>query len=67
MKECLLSLIKWSNFKQGAVYAVDETTIFIKGFDYDGMAPDAYFWVGVSKQPSPEGFIVPFPEDYDGP
>lgn len=51
---------------QGVVYAVDETTLFIKGFDYDGMAPDAYFWVGVTKQPSPEGSIVPYPENYEG-
>lgn len=51
---------------QGTIYAVDETTLFIKGFDYDGMAPDAYFWVGVTKRPSPEGYIVPYPEHYEG-
>lgn len=50
----------------GTVYAVDETTIFIKGFKYDGMGPDAYFWVGNSPRPSPEGYIIPYPEDYVG-
>ncbi|XP_044743413.1 protein Skeletor, isoforms B/C [Chrysoperla carnea] len=50
----------------GIVYAVDETTIFIKGFKYDGMGPDAYFWVGNSPRPSPEGYIIPYPEDYVG-
>lgn len=45
----------------GDVYAVDEQTIFIKGFNYDGLAPDTYFWSSVvNLQPSSiEGFIVP--------
>lgn len=30
--------------QQGMVYAVDESTLFIKGFVYDGVAPDAFFW-----------------------
>lgn len=51
---------------KGVVYAVDETTIFIKGFYYDGMGPDAYFWVGNSPRPSPDGDIIPYPEDYVG-
>ncbi|RZF32736.1 hypothetical protein LSTR_LSTR005929 [Laodelphax striatellus] len=52
---------------KGDVYAVDETTLFIKGFTYDGTAPDAYFWVGNTQRPSPEGYIVPHPEeDYNG-
>lgn len=29
---------------QGEVYAVDESTLFIKGFAYDGTGPDAFFW-----------------------
>ncbi|KAK4875132.1 hypothetical protein RN001_011554 [Aquatica leii] len=51
---------------KGAVYAVDESTIFIKGFSYDGTGPDAFFWVGNSPRPSPEGHIIPYPEDYVG-
>lgn len=51
---------------QGAVYAVDESTIFIKSFVYDGLGPDAYFWVGKSTNPSPQGYIIPYPEDYVG-
>lgn len=46
----------------GDVYAVDEQTLFIKNFNYDGLAPDAYFWSSVtSAQPGPtaDGFIVP--------
>jgi hypothetical protein len=27
---------------------------------------DAFFWVGNSTRPSPEGYIVPYPEDYKG-
>lgn len=45
----------------GEVFAVDEQTLFIKNFNYDGLAPDAYFWSSVSApQPSAvDGFIVP--------
>lgn len=31
---------------EGDVYAIDESTLFIKGFAYDGTGPDAFFWVG---------------------
>lgn len=48
------------------MYAVDESTIFIKGFAYEGTAPDAFFWVGNAPQPSPEGTIIPYPEEYTG-
>ncbi|RZB39621.1 Skeletor, isoforms B/C [Asbolus verrucosus] len=51
---------------KGTVYAVDESTIFIKGFSYDGTGPDAFFWIGNSPRPSPEGIIIPYPEDYVG-
>ncbi|XP_026678784.1 protein Skeletor, isoforms B/C [Diaphorina citri] len=47
---------------RGTVYATDENTLFIKSFSYDGTGPDAYFWVGKSARPSPEGIIVPYPE-----
>uniref|UniRef100_A0A1I8PS48 DOMON domain-containing protein n=1 Tax=Stomoxys calcitrans TaxID=35570 RepID=A0A1I8PS48_STOCA len=51
---------------KGAIYAVDESTLFIKSFAYDGTGPDAFFWVGETPRPSPEGFIIPYPEDYVG-
>ncbi|XP_043677738.1 protein Skeletor, isoforms B/C isoform X1 [Vespula pensylvanica] len=51
---------------KGIIYAADDSTIFIKGFSYDGRGPDAYFWVGNSTRPSPDGYIVPYPEDYKG-
>uniref|UniRef100_A0A182MTS3 DM13 domain-containing protein n=1 Tax=Anopheles culicifacies TaxID=139723 RepID=A0A182MTS3_9DIPT len=51
---------------KGHVYAVDESTLFVKGFAYDGNAPDAFFWVGNSPRPSPEGYIIPYPEEYSG-
>ncbi|KAL5284543.1 hypothetical protein ACFFRR_006683 [Megaselia abdita] len=50
----------------GTVYAVDETTLFIKNFVYDGTGPDAFFWVGKTSRPSPDGYIIPYPEDYIG-
>lgn len=43
----------------GEVYAIDESSIFIKGFSYDGTGPDAYFWAGSSSRPDATGFIIP--------
>ncbi|KAG5670982.1 hypothetical protein PVAND_001209 [Polypedilum vanderplanki] len=51
---------------KGTVYAVDESTLFVKGFAYDGTGPDAFFWVGSSPRPSPEGYIIPYPEEFSG-
>ncbi|XP_076668166.1 protein Skeletor, isoforms B/C isoform X1 [Andrena cerasifolii] len=51
---------------KGDTYVVDDTTIFIKGFCYDGTAPDVYFWIGNSSAPSPSGYIVPYPEVEEG-
>lgn len=31
-----------------------------------GTAPDAFFWVGHTARPSPEGYIIPYPEEYTG-
>ncbi|KZC10983.1 Protein Skeletor, isoforms D/E, partial [Dufourea novaeangliae] len=47
---------------KGDVYAVDESTIFIKGFCYDGTAPDTFFWVGNTTHPTPTGWLVPYPD-----
>ncbi|KAF2366389.1 DM13 domain [Trinorchestia longiramus] len=44
---------------RGEVYAVDSRTIHVKGFSYDGAAPDAFFYGGFSGLPSDEGFIIP--------
>ncbi|KAK8751482.1 hypothetical protein OTU49_008728, partial [Cherax quadricarinatus] len=44
----------------GDVYAVDNTTVFIEGFSYDGEGPDAFFFAGnKSPKPSSRGFIIP--------
>lgn len=60
------TLKEYAHGIKGDVYAVDDTTIFIKGFTYDGTGPDAFFWVGNGTRPSPDGFLVPYPEDYAG-
>ncbi|GFY52085.1 hypothetical protein TNIN_465451 [Trichonephila inaurata madagascariensis] len=44
---------------EGRVYAVDDRTIYIKGFTYDGQGPDAFFWAGSTSKPDPSGFIIP--------
>lgn len=43
----------------GEVYAIDESSLFIRGFSYDGTGPDAYFWSGSSSRPDASGFIIP--------
>merc|ERR1712136_99946 len=44
----------------GDVYAIDNTTILIRGFSYDGEAPDAHFFAGNrTPKPSSRGFTIP--------
>jgi len=43
----------------GDVYAVNEYTFLITGFNYDGNGADTFFWAGASNRPGPQGFIVP--------
>ncbi len=43
----------------GEVYAVDEFTLLIKNFVYDGNGKDTFFWAGGSNRPGTQGFIVP--------
>jgi len=45
----------------GTVYVLDEKTLLIKGFTYDGAGPDAFFWVGTEGSPSTVGTILPYP------
>ena len=63
----------------GTVYYVDDRTLKIKGFTYDGLGPDAFFLVGTEGSPSdcipdgcPTATILPYPfngtfYDYDDP
>jgi hypothetical protein len=48
---------------KGQVYALDEKTILLKNFEYDGQGPDAFFWVGTTKSPGSVGTILPYPFD----
>ncbi|KAL3173630.1 hypothetical protein MRX96_041453 [Rhipicephalus microplus] len=43
----------------GELYVVDDTTLYLKDFHYDGTGPDAYFWAGSSTRPDHTGFIIP--------
>ena len=43
----------------GKVYAIDEKTIRIRDLNYDGQAPDAYFWVGNTDKPGVNGRPIP--------
>ncbi|CAG7836850.1 unnamed protein product [Allacma fusca] len=52
-------LAKREHKVSGEVYAVDARTIHIRGFNYDGAGPDAFFWTGFTEHPSPQGIIIP--------
>ncbi|KAI4491509.1 PREDICTED: protein Skeletor, isoforms B/C [Polistes canadensis] len=43
----------------GELYAVDEYTLLLTSFSYDGNGADTFFWAGASNRPGPQGFIVP--------
>jgi len=44
----------------GDVYAIDNITLYIRGFSYDGEAPDAFFFAGNrTPEPTNRGFIIP--------
>ncbi|XP_029040835.2 protein Skeletor, isoforms B/C [Osmia bicornis bicornis] len=43
----------------GDVYVVDEYTLLLTSFSYDGNGADAFFWAGATNRPGPQGFIVP--------
>ncbi|CAH1962148.1 unnamed protein product [Acanthoscelides obtectus] len=47
----------------GDIHAVDERTLLLKSFSYDGNGADTFFWAGSVNRPGPQGFIVP---DADG-
>ncbi|XP_044727087.1 protein Skeletor, isoforms B/C, partial [Chrysoperla carnea] len=43
----------------GDIYAVDDYTLLLEAFNYDGNGIDTFFWAGASNRPGPQGFIVP--------
>ncbi|RZC37497.1 protein Skeletor, isoforms B/C, partial [Asbolus verrucosus] len=43
----------------GDVYAVDDYTLLLTSFSYDGNGADTFFWAGAANRPGPQGFIVP--------
>merc|ERR1712080_371237 len=49
----------------GTAYAVDDRTILIKDFTYDGQGPDAFFLAGTKGRPSKSGEVV-LPYPYEG-
>ncbi|KAG8187273.1 hypothetical protein JTE90_019162 [Oedothorax gibbosus] len=49
----------YANQVTGQVYAVDEHTLLIRNFFYDGLGQDTFFWAGATVRPSNIGFIVP--------
>merc|ERR1712032_888676 len=47
----------------GEVFAIDDETILIEDFTYDGQGPDAFFLAGTTGRPSKNGQVVlPFPD-----
>ncbi|CAN8023671.1 unnamed protein product, partial [Ixodes persulcatus] len=43
----------------GTLYAGSGMALILEDFSYDGTAPDAFFMVGTSSQPSKDGIVLP--------
>ncbi|CAG9821964.1 unnamed protein product [Phaedon cochleariae] len=43
----------------GDIYAVNDWTLLVTSFNYDGNGADTFFWAGAANRPGPQGFIVP--------
>ncbi|XP_050530488.1 protein Skeletor, isoforms B/C [Daktulosphaira vitifoliae] len=52
------SLNSYHHQVSGQVYAVNEYTLLLEDFTFDGSANDAFFWAGSSSRPGPQGFIL---------
>ena len=48
---------------RGTVFILDEQTLFIEDFHYDGTGPDAYFYVGTGPRPSRTGQRLMYPPE----
>jgi len=53
------SLSSYHHQVSGDVYAVNDETLLLKNFVYDGNGKDTFFWAGSSNRPGSKGFIVP--------
>ncbi|KPM07881.1 Skeletor-like protein [Sarcoptes scabiei] len=53
------SLPNLSHGVSGEVYKLDDKTLLLRNLNYDGQAPDAYFWVGTSAKPGVTGSPIP--------
>jgi len=53
------SLNSYHHQVSGEVYAVDDDTLMLHNFVYDGNGKDTFFWAGSSNRPSSKGYIVP--------
>ncbi|CAB9531981.1 domon domain-containing protein (Partial), partial [Seminavis robusta] len=42
----------------GEVVALSDRVLEVRGFGYDGTAPDAFFWADTNAVPSENGFIL---------
>ena len=43
-------------------YVKEDNQLVIENFTYDGLGPDAFFWVGTQgNKPSPNGILLPYP------
>ncbi|CAL4131046.1 unnamed protein product, partial [Meganyctiphanes norvegica] len=45
--------------RSGNITILDAKTFYIPNLHYDGLGPDAYFWVGTGGKPDQQGFKIP--------
>ena len=60
----------------GKIYSCGNNQLLFENFKYDGLAPDATFWIGTEgNEPSPDGILLTYPfegkfydpEDFNAP
>jgi len=56
------SIIPYAHGVSGDIYSCGDDKIVFKNFKYDGLGPDAFFWVGTEgTEASSDGILLPYP------
>ena len=56
------SIIKYAHGVSGDIYSCGDDKIVVENFKYDGLGPDAFFWVGTEgNKASSNGVLLPHP------
>merc|ERR1712110_253407 len=61
-KSYIGAIVPYEHEVSGDIYSCGEKKIIFENFKYDGLGPDAFFWVGTEgAKPSSNGILLPYP------